>query len=334
MYVWFLSNSEEVVNLRPIPLVFLVIAILLGVYGNTWSGQQVPRIGVLVSDRAAEHQEHRDGFLQSLTQLGYSPGGNISIEHRYADGNFDRLPALAAELIQLQVSLIVAGGPTPIDVAMKATAKIPIVMANGGNPVTRGFVKSLSLPGGNVTGLSSYAVGDESKRLELLKEAFPRTARVVLLNTDRPTRAKEYQQAGRTLGLDVQLIQINGPQEVESGLSAALGLRPDALLTVRRPMTEDYHRKVSEFAIKSRLPSMHEWKRYVQDGGLMSYGISYLRLWQRAAVFVDKILKGADPATLPVEPPQFEFVINLQTATKIGVTIPPEILLEANEVIK
>ena len=321
-------------NLRRLSLVLLVMTFLLGVYGNAQSGQQIPRIGVLVGDRAAEHEEHREGFLQSLKQLGYSVGRDLLIEHRYADGSFDRLPALAAELTRLQVSLIVAGGPTAIDAVMKATAKIPIVMANGGNPVTRGFVKSLSSPGGNVTGLSSYAVGDESKRLQLLKESFPRIVRVVLLNTDRPTRAKEYQQAGRTLGLDVQLIQLTGPQDVERGLTAAFRLGPDALITVRRPITEGYHHKVSEFAVKNRLPSMHEWRKYVQEGGLMSYGISYVRLWQRAGVFVDKILKGADPATLPVEPPQFEFVINLQTAGKLGVTIPPEILLEANEVIQ
>ncbi|HEV8342653.1 MAG TPA: ABC transporter substrate-binding protein [Candidatus Binatia bacterium] len=291
---------------------------------------QVPRIGILGSGPAFVAE-----FLQELRQLGYIEGKNIIVEYRFPKGNIELLPELAADLVRLKVSVIVASSPTASGPAIKATKTIPIVMVGGGDPVSRGFVESLSLPGGNVTGLSSDARGLDGKRLELLKETFPGIARVALLNPRRrKVSVDNYALAAKELGVDLETVDVQSPAEFARAFSKITLMSSDALITMREVLSIRHAQQITEFALKKRLPAMYESEEFVKAGGLMSYGVNYRALWRRAAVYVDKILKGANPAVLPVEPPQFEFVINLQTAKKIGRTIPPEILLEANEVIK
>jgi putative ABC transport system substrate-binding protein len=299
---------------------------------------EIPRIGVLVpwsGPSEVDRKRDRDAFMLRLEELGYFDEKNIRIEWRYANSTAARLYQFAEELVRLKPAVIVASGTTAISVALKVTKSVPIVMVSGGNPVSRGFVKTLPMPGGNVTGLSSTTVGHEGKRLELFRETFPTIMRVVILNADKAKRrAQSYENDGKALGLNIELVHINRPDDLTAALASIVSMRPDALVTVRNLFTIHHADQIVEFALNNRLPAMFEARHFVISGGLMSYGIDYTTSWRRAAVYVDKILKGANPATLPVEPPQLELVVNLKTAKKIGVTIPPEILLEANEVIK
>ncbi|MBI4523624.1 MAG: ABC transporter substrate-binding protein [Deltaproteobacteria bacterium] len=290
---------------------------------------QVPRIGFLGAARWSSD------FLEGLRQLGYIEGKNIIVDYRFRKGTIEVLPELAADLVRLKVAIIVTGGPTATGAAMKATKTIPIVVVGGGDPVGRGFVESLSMPGGNVTGLSEFAKGLHGKRMELLKETFPSTSRVALINSRTRARYIEtYQRAARSLGVNLETVDVHSLHEFERAFARITTMRPDALTTVSDTLTIRHAKQIGEFALKKRLPSIYDSRQFVTAGGLMSYGVNYKAQWRRAAFFVDKILKGANPASLPVEPPQFELVINLATARKIGRPIPPEILLEANEVIK
>ncbi len=317
----------------------LVVAVLLGIERPA-AGQQpanVPRIGMLFigSPSSKGTRLFREIFLERFKELGYVKGKNVVVESRYARRKLDLLTQFAAELVGLKVSVIVAQGPRVTGYAMKATKTIPIVMAAGGNPVSRGFVDSLNRPGGNATGLSSYVKGLNGKRMELYKEAFPLISRVTILKAGSDKyRAGEHRDALRSLGVSVQIVPIRRSEEIEETFAKVIGSRPDALVTIRGNLSLRYAKEIADFAVKKRLPSMYESKRFVDVGGLMSYGLDRSAIWRRAAVYVDKILKGANPATLPVELPQLELVINLKTARKIGATIPPEILLEANQVIK
>ncbi|HEY8187313.1 MAG TPA: ABC transporter substrate-binding protein [Pyrinomonadaceae bacterium] len=325
-----------------VTLSVLLILTMLALLEDSASPQrqpQAPRIGLLVVSGSAAtsgEQPIRHFFLPALQELGYVDGRSIIIEYRNAEGQIDRLPHLAADLIRLKVSVIVASGPLAIAPAMKATKTIPIVMVGGGDPVGRGFVKSLSLPGGNVTGLSSDARGSDGKRLELLKEAFPRIARVAILKPlgRRKVSVDNYERAARALGVNLETVDVHSPAELELALSKITSVRSDALITMREVLSIQYALQIAEFALKKRLLAMYEGEAFVKAGGLMSYDVNFQALWRRGAFYVDKILKGANPALLPVEMPEFKFVINLATAKKIGCTIPPEILLEANEVIK
>ena len=292
---------------------------------------KVARIGLLQFQ-----QVEGVAFLRQLKQMGYSEGRNISLEYRWADGQHDLLPTLAADLVRLKVDVIVANGPTAIGPAIKATKTIPIVMVSGGDPVNRGFVQSLSRPGGNVTGLSSDNAEVSGKRLELLKETLPFITRVALLNPEhrRPDRIGEYNRVAAKLGISIHSFAVDTSRDLEPALVRIAMMHPDALITVLHNLTVNHSGLIAEFALNHRLPSMHGAEQFVRGGGLMSYGIDYTESWRRAAVFVDKILKGTNPASLPVEPTQLKFAINLKTAKRIGVTIPPEILLEANEVIR
>ena len=320
----------------PLSLIFMMLALGAG----PARGQQppeVPRIGLLVSGSPTPgHLRNRAALLSGLRELGYIEGKNIFIEYRYANGKRNLLPELAAELVRLKVAVIVPSGPTAIRHAMKATKTIPIVMPNGGSkPVKAGFVKSLGRPGGNATGVAREIEGVKAKRMELLKEALPSVSRVAVLNVRRRKGfLEEYKQVARVLGVDVESVEFSSNEEFEEALARIATMQPDALIIVRTTITLRHASKIARFALKNRIPSMNDNRYFVEVGGLMSYGADYLAMWRRAAVYVDKILKGANPATLPVERSQLEIVINLKTARKLGVTIPPEILLEANEIIK
>ncbi len=320
-------------SLLSVLLIVTVLALDEGLAQAQQPGK-VPRIGFLNlgSPYSSTYQFQRQVFISGLLRLGYTEGKNIVIEYRHAY-NLENLTHLATELVRLDVSLIVATSATIIVYAMKATKTIPIVMAGGtGNVVRRGYVESLTRPGGNVTGLSSYLKGAPTKRMELFKETLPSISRVAVLH---PRRAKgavmTYNRVGKALGMEVQAVEFRGGRNIEKALSSIAVMRPDALITIGTPRRRN--EKIAQFTLKTRLPSMHNSRRLAILGGLMSYDVSRTAIYSRAAVYVDKILKGANPATLPVESPRFELLINLKTAKKIGVTIPPEILLEANHVI-
>jgi putative ABC transport system substrate-binding protein len=267
-------------------------------------------------------------------------GENLVIERRWAEGRVERFPSLAAELVRLKVEVIVAG-PTPPAVAAKnATGTIPIVMWGVGDPVGQGLVASLARPGGNVTGLS-FSVGWETfgKGLELLKETVPKVRRVAVLsnpaNASHALAIENVKVAARSLGVQLQLLEARGPEEFEGAFAAMAKERVAALLVPTDPVFFLHRARLAELAAKNRLPSVHSLREYVEAGGLMSYGPSLLDLLRRAATFVDKILKGAKPADLPVEQPtKFELVINLKTAKALGLTIPQSLLLRTDQVIE
>jgi putative ABC transport system substrate-binding protein len=267
-------------------------------------------------------------------------GKNILIESRYADGNLDRLTALAAELVRLKVEVIVSSGPTPTRFAKQATSTIPIVMAQDSDPIGNGFVVSLARPGGNITGLSTLSPELSGKRLELLKEIVPRLTRVAVLGTStQPGNAqalKEVELAAAALGIKMQYIDVRIPTDFDSAFRAARKAQADAvLMMVPSGIVNAQRKQMVELPIKSRLPATYQQSEYVEAGGLMSYGVSIDDLNRRAAIYVDKILQGRKPADLPVEQPKkFELVINLKTAKQIGLIIPPNVLARADKVIR
>jgi putative tryptophan/tyrosine transport system substrate-binding protein len=298
---------------------------------------QVPRIGILVPGVPGQTSLGSPFLRQGLQDLGYVEGRSVAIEYRAAEGQVDRLSELAADLVRLEVSVIVAAGPPSVEAAINATRRIPIVMIDPGDPVSRGFVKSLSLPGGNVTGFYGDAGGwgSDGKRLELLTEAFPGIARVALLNPQRREGSvKNYERAAKALGVSLERVDVHSPTEFEPAFSKIRSMRPDALITMSSYLSTAYATKIAEFALEQRLLAMYESPVFTKEGGLMSYHVDTRAQWHRAAFHVDKILKGANPAVMPVEPPQFKFVINLQTARRLGLAVAPEILLEANEIIR
>jgi putative ABC transport system substrate-binding protein len=268
-------------------------------------------------------------------------GKNIVIEYRWAEGKFDRLPALAAELVRLKVDVIVTAGSIPTRSAKEATVTIPIVMGQDSDPVGNGFVASLARPGGNITGLATLAPELSGKQLELLKETVPRLSRVAFFGTSTfPGNAqmlRETELAAGAFGVKLQYLDVLvGPKDIETAFRAAGKGRADAVLMLVAGAVASAHRtEIVELAVKSRLPAIYYTAEYAEDGGLMSYGPSITDLYRRAATYVDKILKGAKPADLPVEQPtKFEFIINLKAAKQIGLTIPPNVLARADKVIK
>jgi putative ABC transport system substrate-binding protein len=280
-----------------------------------------------------------EAFRQGLTELGYAEGKNIVIEYRWAAGKIERLPALMAELVRLNVDVIVTAGPSPTRSAKEATATIPIVMAWDYDPVGNGFVASLARPGGNITGLSTLAPEISGKQLELLKEILPKLSRVAVLGTStvpgnaEALRATEL--AAKTLTVRLQYLDIRDPQEIEPAFEAARGGRAEAVLALASRVLFSQRTQIANLAVKRRLPVVYGDREHVEAGGLMTYGVSINDLFRRAATYVDKILKGAEPAELPVEQPtRFELVINLKTAMQIGLTIPPHVLARADRVIK
>ena len=317
---------------------------LLGGAAAAWPlaarGQQAEKkrtIGLL--SPASRSPSVVPALFDALAELGWIEGKNVVFERRYAENRLERLPELAAELVRLNVEVIVANGTLGPLAAKRATSTIPIVMTAAGDPLGSGLVASLARPGGNVTGISLMAPDLGGKRLELLKELLPRLARVaVLWNAANPYAAivfKETQAAGRTLGIEVQSLEVRGPDDFDSAFEAARKQRSDALITVEDPLTFTYQKRIADFAVADQLPSLHGLRGDVVAGGLMSYGADIADLFRRAAGYVDKILKGAKPADLPVEQPtRFELVINLKTARALGLAIPPTLLARADEVIE
>jgi putative tryptophan/tyrosine transport system substrate-binding protein len=300
---------------------------------------KVPRIGHLNAPSLSALAARTEAFRQGLHELGYVEGKNIIIEWRFAEGKLDRLPALAAELVRLNVDIIVSTGPTVTRAAKEATSTIPIVMAFDTDPVGNGFVASLARPGGNITGLSSLAPEISGKQLELLKELVPRLSRVAVFGTTTVPGSmqalREMERAAGAFGVKLQYLDVLDPKDIETAFKTAGKGRADAVLVLTSGVLADHRTEIAELAIKSRLPAIYFRSEFVEDGGLMAYGVSITDLDRRAATYVDKILKGTKPADLPVErPKKFEFIINLKTAKQIGLTIPPNVLVRADRVIK
>jgi len=300
---------------------------------------KIPRIGFLFGLSPVVNKDRLEAFRQGLRELGYVEGKNIVVEFRSAEGRSERLPGLAAELVRLPVDVIVTAGPTPSRAAKEATKTIPIVMAQDPDPVGSGFVASLARPGGNITGLSTLAQEISGKELELLKETVPRLSRVAALGTSSvPGNAqerKEIELAAKSLGVKLLYLDVLDSKAVDAAFEAASKERAEAILVGTSRVLFSQRRKVAELAAKYRLPAIYIEQEFVEVGGLMTYATSISDLYRRAATYVDKILKGAKPADLPVEQPtKFEFIINLKAAKQIGVTIPPNVLARADRVIK
>jgi putative ABC transport system substrate-binding protein len=301
---------------------------------------KVPRIGFLSTQSASRSAERADAFRQGLRELGYAEGRNILIEYRWADGISDRLPGLAEEFVRLKVDVIVtSGGNQAIRAAKNATTIIPIVFNGGGDVVAAGIAASFSHPGGNMTGVTLGGPELSGKRIEILKEVIPKATRVAIMfnptNLGTELVMKESSAAAQGLGLQVQFLEVRQANEIESAFDAAIKARINALCVQQNPPISSDLTRVVTLAAKRRLAAIYVDKNWPDAGGLMSYGTSITEVHRRAAVYVDKILKGANPAELPVErPTKFEFVVNLKAAKQIGLTIPPNVLVRADRVIR
>jgi putative ABC transport system substrate-binding protein len=296
---------------------------------------KAPVVGLL---DGGERLEWWAAFRQQLRELGYVEGQNVAFEARFASGRFERLPALAQELVRLKVAVIVTSGTVAAQAAKRATSTIPIVMGTGSSE-DMGLVASLARPGGNITGVTTVAVGLTGKRFEILREVFPKMSRLaVLWHRDNPASAlavRELETAARSSKVALQVLGVKSVDELTGAFSAMAQKRARALFVIADPLFFPERRRISDLAIKHHLPSVSGMSEYVEAGGVLSYGPSYSDLFRRAAVYVDKILKGAKPGDLPVEQPMnFELVINLKTARALGVTIPPAILLRTDRVIE
>jgi putative tryptophan/tyrosine transport system substrate-binding protein len=302
--------------------------------------KKVHRIGYLSSVDQATDSSRSQGIRAALREAGYIEGQNIDFAYRYAEGKVDRLPDLAAELVRSKVDIIIAVNFPGVEAAKNATKTTPIVMVNvGRDPVEAGLVESLARPGGNVTGISNLGIELGAKRLELLKEAVTKITRVAELydpaNPGNLVSVKELLPAARTLKLTIQPFEVRGADDFERVFSAMGKQRPDGLYVHGSPLMYANQKRVAGLALKSRLPSIYSQDEYVHAGGLMSYGNDITEHYRRIAYYVDRILKGAKPADLPVEQPtKFEFVINIATAKQIGLTIPPDLLARATRIIR
>jgi putative ABC transport system substrate-binding protein len=300
---------------------------------------RIPRIGFMGNSTAAMEANLVGPFRDGLRELGYEEGRNILIEYRWADGNYQRFPALIAELLAANVAVIVTAG-TPAALAVKnAMTTVPLVMVAVGDPVGTGLIASLSRPGGTMTGLSSIAPDLEGKRLELLREVAPRLSRVALfwnpLNPFHDVSLKQARAAAQTLRIELQLLAVRVPQDLDQAFAAIVKDKPDALLLLADRVFLHNRARMMEFAAKHRLPNINAYRELVEIGGLMSYGPSYEYMHRRAALFVDKILKGANPGELPVEQPtKFTLIVNLKAAKGLGLELPPTLLARADEVIE
>jgi putative ABC transport system substrate-binding protein len=322
---------------------YLVAAAILTAIDPALAQQppKMPRIGFLSSAGDSNNPGPQvEAFRRGLRDLGYYEGKNILIEYRYLEGKRDRIPGLVAELQQLKVDALIVGTPPAIRAGKQATKTIPIVIVTSQDPVAAGYVDSLARPGGNITGLTTLARDLSGKRLELLKEVVPGMSRVGLfLVTDpgSPRNAlKEYETAAGALKIALQSLEVRSPNpDIDGAFREAVNAQLSALITTTNFVLSPYRKKIGDLAIKNRLPLLSEGSNYVDAGGLMSYAASDVDLWRRAATYVDKILKGAKPADLPIEQPtKFELVINLKTAKQIGLTIPQTVLFRADKVIK
>ncbi len=336
------SRADKKRPRGPKRLWLLAIAFVVAPTGAMAHAQQsgkIPRIGYITGTALSANSARTEAFRQGLRELGYVQGKSIVIEWRSAEGKADRLAALAADQVRLKVDVIVTGGPTSNRAAKKATLTIPIVMAYDNDPVGNGFVTSLARPGGNITGLSTLAPEISGKQLELLKETVPRLSRVAVLgnstNPGNPQSLKEIELAAGALGVKLESLDVLDPKDIESVFRSAGKGRVDALLVLASSIFNSHRTQIIDLALKNRLPAIYPYPEFVEDTGLMTYSVSFTDLFRRAATYVDKILKGAKPADLPVEQPKkFEFIINLQAAKQIGLTIPPNVLARADKVIR
>lgn len=324
---------------RVLQLGLPAILLALGFPAEAQQTEKAPRLGYISGSDANASLAQVEGFREGLRNLGYQEAKNILIEYRYAGGNVDRIPTIVAELIKLQVDVLVSTNAAAISAAKQATKTIPIVMVTTIDPVAGGLIDSLARPGGNITGVTRLAYELSDKRLELLKEAVPTISRVgVLLATGRTRGAdlKEYEVTAQTLKLQLVSLLVRGPEpDLQGAFHSAAKGRVNALMTGRGPVLNNYRKQIADLAIMNRLPLMSEGSQYVDAGALMPYATNDAESSRRAATYVDKILKGAKPADLPVEQPtKFELVVNLQTAKRIGVTIPPNVLARADRVIR
>jgi ABC-type uncharacterized transport system substrate-binding protein len=322
-------------------ILFAMVLLAVAVIAEPQQQKKVPRIGYLSPSDPATDSTRFEAIRLALRELGYIEGQNIAFEHRYAEGKFDRHSELAAELVRLKVDIIVTGGPIPIRAAKNATKTIPIVMlGTGTDPVEEGLVESLARPGGNVTGLTLLTGELGGKRLELFKEAVPKVGRVaVLYDPATPVNVHEVKEvlpvAARALGLTLRFWEVRAADGFERVFSALSKERSDGLYVSGGPLMGANGKRIADFALKSRLPSMYQRKESVEAGGLMYYAADVTDSYRRVAYYVDRILRGAKPADLPVEQPtKFELVINLKTAKQIGLTIPPNVLARADKVIR
>jgi putative ABC transport system substrate-binding protein len=335
------NRERNFIGKKGTVLALTAMLFALGFPAEAQQPTKVPLLGYLSGFDQATDSARSKAIRLALRERGYVEGRNITIEYRYAEGRVDRAPDLAAELVRLKVDVIVVQGGTPwIQATKNATKTIPIVMMSGGSdPVDEGLVESLARPGGNVTGLTNLIGELGGKRLELLKEAVPKVARVAVLyeqaNPNHVLELKEVQTAARALKLTIQPWEVRAADDFEKVLAALSKERPDALYVPGGTLLRASEKRIVGFALKSRLPSMYNNREYVDAGGLLFYGANVAESYRRVAYFVDRILKGAKPSDLPVEQPKkFEFVINLKTAKQIGLTIPPNVLARADKVIR
>jgi putative tryptophan/tyrosine transport system substrate-binding protein len=334
------ENKEKDMRKKITVLTLCALLVALCFSAEAQQPKKVPRIGYLSALDPARESARAEAIRLGLRELGYIEGQNIAIEYRYAEGKPDRFPELAAELVRLKVDIIVVAGNAPIRAAKNATKTIPILMAGGSDPVEAGLVESLARPGGNLTGLTSLDRELGGKRLELLKEAVPKVARVaVLYYPANPRQVREVKEVlpvtARALGLTIQPWPVRGADGFEKVFGEQSKERPDGLSVIGGALMNANQKRIAGFALKNRLPSMYPYRQFVDVGGLISYGADNADSYRRVAYFVDRILKGAKPADLPVEQPtKFELVINLKTAKQIGLTIPQSLLYRADKVIK
>ena len=338
------GQRSEVSKSALSPLLFalgFLCALLLALCSsvNAQQPKKIPRIGFLSTTFPSNVPPRLEAFRQGLREIGYVEGKNIIIEYRYAEGKIDRLPMLLDDLVRLKVDVIVTSGPSPTRSAKKATVTIPIVMTWDYDPVGNGLVMSLAQPGGNITGLSTLAPEISGKQLEILREIVPKLSRVAVLGTSsvpgnaEALRATEL--AAVALKVPLLYIEIRDRKDIETVFQTARKGRVDAVLALASRVLLTDRTQVADLAVKSRLPAIYGESEHVEAGGLMTYGVNIPDLFRRAATYVDKILKGAKPADLPVEQPtKFEFIINLKAAKQIGLTIPPNVLARADKVIR
>jgi len=333
------ANLKSAFRNRKSAILFCALLFALCIPANAQQPKKVPHVGVLAGGSASSDSARVEALRQGLRDLGYVEGKNFIIEYRYADGKLDRLGELAAELVRLKVDIIVTAGPSATRLTKQATTTIPVVMAQDSDPVGSGFVASLARPGGNITGLSRLTPELSGKQLELLKEIVPSLSHLAVFgNSTQPGNTQslnEVELAARPLRVQMQYLDISGPKDIETAFRAASKGRAQAVLVLSSPVLFSQLTQVIDLAAKSRLPAIYYALEFAEGGGLMTYGPSITDLFRRAATYVDKILKGAKPADLPVEQPmKFELVINLKTAKQIGLTIPPNVLVRADKVIR
>jgi putative ABC transport system substrate-binding protein len=331
---------EDPAMRRSVTGLLLALGLLVPLAANAQPSATIPRVGFIDATSPDSGRHLLDAFRQGLRELGYIEGHNITIEARWAEERPERFPDLVAELLRLQVDVLVIDTGTGARAAQQATQTLPVVFVAVGDPVAQGIIPSLARPGGNITGLSyALAEGFAGKWVELLKEAIPNASRLAVLRGPggpvSTIQVKDAQVAAQALGMALQAVEVRERNELESALSTIVSARADALLVMAAPLFVAHRAQLIEFAAKNRIPALFFTREFVEAGGLMAYGASLREQFRRAATYVDKILKGAKPADLPVEQPtKFEFIINLKTAQALGLTIPPTHLVLADEVIQ